>query len=108
MTALFLSCIIGLIFLEYRNPAESIETIQPWTFYPEDTDPSSFSFLQGFKALLRYEGFDDDNSRDFWRNLCVPEIHPVGWCASTGKPLVPPKCEFEGCDSVPADLVAHL
>ncbi|XP_061085777.1 MBT domain-containing protein 1 isoform X3 [Conger conger] len=47
--------------------------------------------LAGFKALLRYEGFDNDASRDFWCNLCIPEIHPVGWCASSGKPLVPPK-----------------
>uniref|UniRef100_A0A8C8EKE3 FCS-type domain-containing protein n=1 Tax=Oncorhynchus tshawytscha TaxID=74940 RepID=A0A8C8EKE3_ONCTS len=47
--------------------------------------------LSGFKALLRYEGFDNDTSRDFWCNLCVPEIHHVGWCASSGKPLVPPK-----------------
>ncbi|TMS01699.1 MBT domain-containing protein 1 [Larimichthys crocea] len=31
----------------------------------------------GFKALLRYEGFDGDSTRDFWLNLCVPDIHPV-------------------------------
>lgn len=47
----------------------------------------------GFKALLRYEGFDGDNSKDFWCNLCIPEVHPVGWCASSSKPLVPPKSE---------------
>ncbi|XP_041633796.1 MBT domain-containing protein 1-like [Cheilinus undulatus] len=47
--------------------------------------------LAGFKALLRYEGFDGDSTRDFWLNLCVPDIHPVGWCASGGKPLVPPQ-----------------
>ncbi|KAL0992461.1 hypothetical protein UPYG_G00093620 [Umbra pygmaea] len=47
--------------------------------------------LAGFKALLRYEGFDVDSDRDFWCNLCVPDIHPVGWCAAGGKPLVPPK-----------------
>ncbi|KAK1805563.1 hypothetical protein P4O66_019230 [Electrophorus voltai] len=45
----------------------------------------------GFKALLRYEGFDSDAGQDFWCNLCVPDIHPVGWCASGGKPLVPPR-----------------
>ncbi|XP_035384819.1 MBT domain-containing protein 1-like isoform X2 [Electrophorus electricus] len=47
--------------------------------------------LAGFKALLRYEGFDSDAGQDFWCNLCVPDIHPVGWCASGGKPLVPPR-----------------
>uniref|UniRef100_A0A7N6A4V4 FCS-type domain-containing protein n=1 Tax=Anabas testudineus TaxID=64144 RepID=A0A7N6A4V4_ANATE len=47
--------------------------------------------LAGFKALLRYEGFDNDSSKDFWCNLCIPEVHQVGWCASNGKPLVPPK-----------------
>ncbi|KAM4535478.1 MBT domain-containing protein 1-like isoform 2-T2 [Fundulus diaphanus] len=47
--------------------------------------------LAGFKALLRYEGFDGDSTRDFWLNLCVPDIHPVGWCAAGGKPLVPPQ-----------------
>ncbi|XP_076027578.1 MBT domain-containing protein 1-like isoform X2 [Genypterus blacodes] len=47
--------------------------------------------LSGFKALLRYEGFDSDASRDFWLNMCVPDIHPVGWCAAGGKPLLPPQ-----------------
>ncbi|XP_048869778.1 MBT domain-containing protein 1 isoform X2 [Brienomyrus brachyistius] len=64
--------------------------------------------LAGFKALLRYEGFDDDNSRDFWCNLCVPEIHPVGWCASTGKPLVPPKSIQHKSTNWKAFLVTRL
>lgn len=50
-------------------------------------------YCVGFKALLRYEGFDNDSSKDFWCNLCIPEVHPVGWCASSAKPLVPPKSE---------------
>lgn len=47
--------------------------------------------IQGYKALLRYEGFDDDSSHDFWVNLCSSEVHNVGWCATRGKPLIPPK-----------------
>lgn len=47
--------------------------------------------LCGYKALLRYEGFDNDNSHDFWVNLCSSEVHPVGWCATRGKPLIPPQ-----------------
>lgn len=45
----------------------------------------------GYKAMIRYEGFDTDNSHDFWVNLCSSEVHPVGWCATRGKPLIPPK-----------------
>lgn len=47
--------------------------------------------LCGYKALLRYEGFDEDNSHDFWVNLCSSEVHSVGWCAERGKPLIPPR-----------------
>ncbi|XP_060108984.1 MBT domain-containing protein 1 isoform X5 [Heteronotia binoei] len=47
--------------------------------------------LAGFNALLRYEGFENDSSLDFWCNICGPDIHPVGWCATSGKPLVPPR-----------------
>ncbi|XP_054832784.1 MBT domain-containing protein 1 isoform X1 [Eublepharis macularius] len=47
--------------------------------------------LAGYNALLRYEGFENDSSLDFWCNVCGPDIHPVGWCATSGKPLVPPR-----------------
>lgn len=47
--------------------------------------------LCGYKALLRYEGFDEDDSHDFWVNLCSSEVHSVGWCAERGKPLIPPR-----------------
>ena len=45
----------------------------------------------GYKALLRYEGFGGDDSKDFWVNLAAEDVHPVGWCASKGKPLIPPR-----------------
>lgn len=47
--------------------------------------------LCGYKALLRYEGFEEDGSHDFWANLCSSEVHSVGWCAQRGKPLIPPR-----------------
>lgn len=47
--------------------------------------------IQGYKVRLRYEGFGQDESKDFWQNLCSEAIHPVGWCATKGKPLIPPK-----------------
>ncbi|XP_048410912.1 MBT domain-containing protein 1 isoform X3 [Stegostoma tigrinum] len=47
--------------------------------------------LAGYKALLRYEGFDNDSSLDFWCNICGTDVHPVGWCATSGKPLVTPR-----------------
>ncbi|KAM4715702.1 MBT domain-containing protein 1 isoform 2-T2 [Anableps anableps] len=78
--------------------------------------------LAGFKALLRYEGFDNDTSKDFWCNLCIPEVHPVGWCASSNKPLVPPKSiqhkysnwkpvlvkRLTGAKTLPADFNAKV
>ncbi|XP_014203269.1 polycomb protein Sfmbt-like isoform X2 [Copidosoma floridanum] len=45
----------------------------------------------GYKALLRYEGFGNQGEKDFWVSVCSNEIHPVGWCATIGKPLIPPK-----------------
>ncbi|KAK9507297.1 hypothetical protein O3M35_007184 [Rhynocoris fuscipes] len=47
--------------------------------------------IAGYKALLRYEGFGQNESKDFWVNLCSSMVHPVGWCANRGKPLIPPK-----------------
>ncbi|CAG7704205.1 unnamed protein product [Allacma fusca] len=47
--------------------------------------------IQGYKVLLRFEGFGNDNTRDFWVNLCSEDVHHVGWCATKGKPLIPPK-----------------
>ncbi|XP_014665004.1 PREDICTED: MBT domain-containing protein 1-like [Priapulus caudatus] len=47
--------------------------------------------IAGYKAMLRYEGFGMNASADFWLNLCTTDVHPVGWCAAQGKPLVPPK-----------------
>lgn len=47
--------------------------------------------IAGYKALLRYEGFEHDSSHDFWCSLVSGELHPVGWCAMTTKLLVPPQ-----------------
>uniref|UniRef100_A0A6Q2YAX2 FCS-type domain-containing protein n=1 Tax=Esox lucius TaxID=8010 RepID=A0A6Q2YAX2_ESOLU len=46
--------------------------------------------LAGYKARLRYEGFED-GSQDFWWSLGSGDMYPVGWCAMTGKLLVPPQ-----------------
>lgn len=47
--------------------------------------------IVGYKAQLRYEGFGSNDSKDFWVSLCSNQVHPVGWCATRGKPLIPPK-----------------
>lgn len=51
----------------------------------------SHQFVLGFKAKLRFEGFVEDSSKDFWVDLCSEEVHPVGWCATQGRPLIPPR-----------------
>ncbi|KAI1286669.1 MBT domain-containing protein 1 [Halotydeus destructor] len=47
--------------------------------------------VAGYFVLLRYEGFANDSSKDFWVNIFTTEVYPVGWCASQGKVLIPPK-----------------
>ncbi|XP_043940873.1 MBT domain-containing protein 1 [Protopterus annectens] len=64
--------------------------------------------LAGYSALLRYEGFDNDSSLDFWQNICGPDVHPVGWCATSGKPLVPPRSIQHKSTNWKAFLVKRL
>ncbi|XP_068610573.1 lethal(3)malignant brain tumor-like protein 2 [Brachionichthys hirsutus] len=47
--------------------------------------------VAGYKALVRYEGFEHDSSHDFWCSLVSGELNPIGWCAMTSKLLVPPQ-----------------
>ncbi|GFN77679.1 mbt domain-containing protein 1 [Plakobranchus ocellatus] len=47
--------------------------------------------IYGYKVLLRYEGFGNDGSKDFWSNLLSEDVHNVGWCATYGKMLAPPQ-----------------
>ncbi|KAG1936017.1 lethal(3)malignant brain tumor-like protein 2 [Pimephales promelas] len=47
--------------------------------------------LTGYKALLRYEGFEDDDRFDLWCNIGTADVHPIGWCAVNSKLLVPPQ-----------------
>ncbi|XP_039937480.1 MBT domain-containing protein 1 isoform X5 [Hirundo rustica] len=64
--------------------------------------------LAGYNALLRYEGFENDSSLDFWCNICGSDIHPVGWCATSGKPLVPPQTVQHKYTNWKAFLVKRL
>ncbi|XP_063796447.1 lethal(3)malignant brain tumor-like protein 2 isoform X2 [Pseudophryne corroboree] len=52
---------------------------------------SSVIRIAGYKALLRYEGFEDDSTNNYWCNLGIVDIHPIGWCAVNRKILVPPQ-----------------
>lgn len=47
--------------------------------------------VSGYLALLRYEGYEEDSQHDFWVYLFSDDIHGVGWCASQGQALVPPR-----------------
>jgi len=44
----------------------------------------------GYAVCLRYEGYEDDASHDFWINFYSDDVHYVGWCAANAQPLVPP------------------
>lgn len=76
--------------VEVENTDCDMQGIQQGTI-PHSFWVATVLRLCGYKALLRYEGFDGDSSHDFWVNLCSSEVHPVGWCATRGKPLIPPR-----------------
>ncbi|XP_050521898.1 polycomb protein Sfmbt-like [Daktulosphaira vitifoliae] len=59
--------------------------------FPDYFWVASIVYISGYKAKLRYEGYESDDTSDFWVNLCSTLVHPVGWCATRGKPLIPPK-----------------
>lgn len=40
---------------------------------------------------LRYDGYEEDTSADFWCDLSSSEIHSIGWCAQNGQNLQPPE-----------------
>ena len=42
------------------------------------------------RICLRYDGFGDDSSHDFWCNFQAEELFPIGWCAQKNYPLQPP------------------
>nr|Q29L50.2 RecName: Full=Polycomb protein Sfmbt; AltName: Full=Scm-like with four MBT domain-containing protein 1 [Drosophila pseudoobscura pseudoobscura] len=80
---------VGMKVEVENTDCDNIEIIQP------GQTPTSFWVatileIKGYKALMSYEGFDTD-SHDFWVNLCNAEVHSVGWCATRGKPLIPPR-----------------
>ncbi|CAH1124722.1 unnamed protein product [Ceutorhynchus assimilis] len=59
--------------------------------FPDSFWVATVMRIVGYKAQLRYEGFGANGTKDFWVSLCSNQVHPVGWCATRGKPLIPPK-----------------
>ncbi|XP_069593191.1 lethal(3)malignant brain tumor-like protein 2 isoform X3 [Ranitomeya imitator] len=79
---------------------------------------SSVVRIAGYRALLRYEGFEEDSTHNYWCNLGTQDIHPIGWCAINSKILVPPHTihakydnwkeflmkQLVGCRTIPAEF----
>ncbi|XP_056379718.1 lethal(3)malignant brain tumor-like protein 2 isoform X2 [Hyla sarda] len=69
---------------------------------------SSIVRIAGYKALLQYEGFEDDSSHNYWCNLGTVDIHPIGWCAINSKILVPPQTIHAKYENWKEFLMKHL
>ena len=64
---------------------------------PSVFNPSSKTYwvatvvaTSGTLLLLRYEGYGENRSADFWCELTKGDLHPIGWCARSGHILQPP------------------
>ena len=62
----------------------------------------------GYLVKLRYVGFEEYSSKDFWVHLCDPRIQPVGWAAENDVPLIPPANLADKIDDWKAYLVKNL
>ncbi|XP_066135472.1 scm-like with four MBT domains protein 2 isoform X2 [Saccopteryx bilineata] len=45
----------------------------------------------GQLLLLRYCGYGEDRRADFWCDVVIADLHPVGWCTQNNKVLMPPE-----------------
>ena len=82
-------CLIFLLFLKVE--VENRDSEGTNSAFADAYWVATVLRISGYTALLRFEGFGQDGSKDFWLNLCSERVHPVGWCATKGKPLIPPK-----------------
>ena len=62
----------------------------------------------GYLAKLRYVGFEDDSSADFWVHMCDTNLHPVGWAAEADQPIVPPFAIANKTEDWKEYLITHL
>ena len=51
--------------------------------------------IVGHRVRIRYDGFGDNDSQDFWCNFQAEELYPIGWCAENSFPLQPPTGELK-------------
>ena len=58
---------------------------------PETYWVASVVMTCGPLLRLRYDGYEEDSSGDFWCDLANSELHPIGWCAQNGQNLQPPE-----------------
>ncbi|GAB6027137.1 MBT domain-containing protein 1, variant 2 [Chamberlinius hualienensis] len=89
--------------VEVENRDDGFRDLFPQTYWV-----ATVMAVAGYKVLLRYEGFGSDDSEDFWLNLCKQHVQPVGWCASQGKPLIPPRSIQHKCHDWKQFLVKKL
>lgn len=80
---------------------------------PNPDDPTNYWLASvimtcGPLLSLRYVGYGDDRSADFWFRVKSGEFHPVGWSSANGKKLWPPKGVLEKHEDVDALLAEVL
>ena len=62
----------------------------------------------GQLLLLRYEGYQDNRSADFWCDIMTADLHPLGWSRQHGKTMRAPEGELRCFFSVVKSKVLGL
>ncbi|KAK3739524.1 hypothetical protein QZH41_016199, partial [Actinostola sp. cb2023] len=90
--------ITGLCFVIKVSDAKSSGFEPGMKVEAKDQTSSSDSYwvatvvmVSGPLLLLRFDGYDEDRSGDFWFDCACELIQPIGWCAKTNTILIPPE-----------------
>ena len=71
--------------MKVQVPVKGYEAVTYWV--------ASIVMTCGQLLRLRYDGYLNNSSADFWCDVKSQEVHPIGWCQRNNKPLQPPQGE---------------
>ncbi|XP_067140788.1 scm-like with four MBT domains protein 2 [Centruroides vittatus] len=92
----------AITFVHVEHSLDNILKVGMKLEIPNSEPPESYWLATiimtcGPLLTLRYLGFGEDRSKDFWYDVNNNEVHPPGWCVKNNMELSPPEYVKEKC-----------